>query len=223
MQSLRTEARFAVGSRNGPRSSIWKAWVTGDDAYIGTRLFSNDELKASFHSSGVCQWSAGSKWVLRQPSPRNAVRHFARWQISPANATAATLLFRVEVPVSELRSQPVPKDRKKVFWVGGAPDGSTVRFVFYLTPPAEADPSQAGTLPHQHLFSLCMRSRRWLVACIDIISLSEHDVLSAKAELRMQLRSTGHEPDEDFRSVLFMRANDGNAPNGVLEVCVTEA
>lgn len=104
------EARFACGTRTGPRSTIWKAWVHGDEAYLASRMFGSD-MKASFHSSGQCQWSATETWVRRQLGVRNAERHVQRWQVIYPAGDEALLVFRVEITVSELRVQVPPRDK----------------------------------------------------------------------------------------------------------------
>jgi hypothetical protein len=100
-----TEARFATGSRLGPRSTIWKAWVHGDEAYIASRMFGSD-MKASFHSSGQCQWSATDTWVRRQKDVRNSERHVKRWQVSYPAGNEALLVLCVEIPGSEWSGSP---------------------------------------------------------------------------------------------------------------------
>ena len=99
--TVRTEARFALSSRAGPRSTIWKAWVAGNEGYIASRMFGRD-MKVSFHLSGQCQWSATDTWVRRQKTLRNAERHVHRCQVTYPVSSEAFLLFRVEVPGTEL-------------------------------------------------------------------------------------------------------------------------
>ena len=127
------EFRFAVGAKDGLRSTVWKCWVHGDEAYITGRLF-GAEAKISLHSSGECQWSCTDKWVRRDTNRRNVDRHIAKWHLSFPKENKAVLAFRVAIPVSELRREPVLPNQKKAFWVGNAPDGSTVEFCFYFTP-----------------------------------------------------------------------------------------
>ena len=101
MTRPRTEARFALGTRHGPKSTVWKAWVQGDESYITSRMFGSD-LKVSIHSSGECQWSCTDTWVKKQDRQRNALRHIVKWKISPPTTNQALMVFRVEIPVSEM-------------------------------------------------------------------------------------------------------------------------
>jgi hypothetical protein len=217
----RTEARFAVGTRGGPRSTIWKAWVQGHEAYVTSRMFGSD-MKLSLHSSGACQWSCTDTWVLRDPQRRNADRHLVRWQIEPPSDNNARLVFRVEIPVSELRPVEPPKDKKKVFWVSNAPEDSTIRFLFYLTPAAKADPAPQAALPQRHLFSLRLRNSQWFVSFVDLISISAPDLERARSALRERVRDAGHVPEEHHRGSMFIQST-GDSPNGLLELCLVGA
>ncbi len=220
MTSPRTEARFAIGSRAGPRSTIWKAWVSGDETYITSRMFGSD-LKVSIHSSGVCQWSCTDSYVRRKALRSNSERHIVRWQVDVPPAGQALLAFRVQVPVSELRAQPEPNDKKKVFWLSEAPPESTVQFLFYLTHWYATDPAEHSPLPYRHLFSLRLRSGRWLIVLVDLISLSDHDLDCARVAVREQLASAGLKAESSHRSCLFIQAGEGT-PCGLLELCPAE-
>ena len=137
---IRTEARFAVSTRTGPRSTIWNARGLNEEAYLATRMFGCD-LKISLHSSGACHWSATDHWVRSQPSARNADRHIVRWQVTHPHGPESLLLLRVAIPVSEVRVLPHPTDRKKDPRVEGAPPESTVQFLSSLTRRHDREPS----------------------------------------------------------------------------------
>jgi hypothetical protein len=217
-----TEARFALGSRKGPRSTIWKAWVHGDDAYIASRMFGSD-MKVSLHASGDCQWSATDTWVRRQPNVRNAERHVTRWHIShPAN-DEALLAFKVEIPTSELRVLPEPRDKKKVWWVGNTSPESTARFLFYLTRTNDVDPAPDSSPLQKHLFSLRFRDSRWLVVLVDFISRSEADLSALREAVIRQAKSWGlSAPEPDHRACLFSQPPPEGGAHGLLELCLTE-
>lgn len=217
-----TEARFAIGSRLGPRSTIWKAWIHGDEAYIASRMFGSD-MKASFHSSGQCQWSATDSWVRRQTCVRNSERHVKRWQVNYPVGNEALLAFRVEIPASELRVLPPPPDKKKVWWVSGVPSEATARFLFYLTRPSDTDPGPMAATPFKHLFSLRFRNGRWFVCFVEVVSLSATDIESARSAVLEQVRSAGLVPHADHRMSLFIQPPAEGGAHGLLELCLTEA
>lgn len=219
--AFRTEVRFALGSRNGQRSAIWKLWTQGDEAYLTSRMFGSD-MKVSFHSSGQCQWSCTDSWVQRQEIPKNSDRHVKRWSVEQPKENEALLLFRVEIPASELRSQPPLKDRKKVFWVSGIPSDVTVRFLLCLTRVLEADPAPKNTDNLQHLASLRMRNGRWIVVLIENISLSAADLAAAREATRQQLLAEGITPLPEHRAGLLISPSDPRDAHGLLELCLTE-
>lgn len=218
----RKEARFAVGTRTGPRSTIWKAWVHNEEAYLASRMFGCD-LKVSLHSSGACHWSATDHWVRSQPAVRNADRHIVRWQVTHPHGPESLLLLRVAIPVSEVRVLPPPTDRKKVFWVDGAPPESTVQFLFYLTRPLDREPSAPSTDRMRHLFSLGLRNRRWLVVFVEVISLSPEDLAHARRTVRAELAAKAPPPSGDLRMCLFSEPSATNPVPGFIELCAHES
>lgn len=188
---------------------------------MASRMFGSD-MKASFHSSGQCQWSATDSWVRRQAGIRNAERHVHRWRVSYPTGNEALLLFRVEIPASELRAQVPQRDKKKVWWVSGVPDGATARFLFYITRPSDIEPgSQAGTPARRHLFSLRLSNARWFVCLVELISLAVDDIKHARTTVTEQVRSAGLVPNANHRMSLFIQATEGGA-HGLLELCLTE-
>lgn len=220
----RTEARFAVGSRQGPLSTIWKAWVQGEEAYLATRMFGKYQ-KVSFHSTGECQWSCTDEWVRQQEGRRNADRHIVRWEMDNPQSGQAALIFKVDIPMSEVRSLPPPTDKKKVFWVAGVPREATVRFVFFIAPPSEHDPAPPNSDAGRHLFSLRFRSGRWMVVFVEVSSLSPTDLSAARrAIIDQHLPSLQGHVLADLRSVLFTQPS-GQEPgcNGFIEICLDEA
>lgn len=215
------EFRFAVGSKDGPRSTVWKCWVQRDEAYITGRLFGT-EAKISLHSSGDCQWSCTDTWVRRDPSRRNADRHIARWQLTYPQDNNAVLAFRVAVPVSELRPEQVQPDQKKAFWIGNAPAGSTVEFCFYFTRECDGSPATVSNPALGHVASLRLHDGRWLVCFVWLRSLSAVDVAAARDAAVTQVRGAGVQVNVEHRIALFALPT-ANTSAAVLEVCATAA
>lgn len=220
----RTEARFAVGSRFGSHSTIWKVWIQGDEAYLATRMFGNYQ-KVSFHSTGQCQWSCTSEWVLQEEGRRNSDRHIVQWKLPKPKSGQATLIFKVDIPMSEVRPLPPPTDKKKVFWVAGAPSEATVRFVLFVSPTSEHDPAPSDTDTRRHLFSLRFRSGRWMVVLVEITSLSPADISAARnAVIEQFLPNSPSHTLAELRSVLFSQTTSTNLGcNGFIELCLGEA
>jgi hypothetical protein len=220
---FRTEARFAVGSRAGPRSSIWKCWVQGEEAYLISRAFGTYQ-KVSFHSSGACQWSCTDEWVKAQSNRRNSDRHITRWTMPVALPGQATLAFAVQIPVSEIRPLPPPNDKKKVFWVSAAPTGATIRFTFYITDVSVDDPAPPDSDERRKLFSLRFRSGRWMVALLDLTSLSQSDLAAARQAIISQFwPSASRQELADARAALFSQPIDpALCCPGLIELCLID-
>jgi hypothetical protein len=215
------EFRFAVGSKDGPRSTVWKCWVQGDETYITGQLFGT-EAKISLHSSGECQWSCTDLWVQRDPTRRNADRHIAKWSIVFPNDDNAILAFRLAIPTSELRSYPRASGSKKAFWIGGAPTGSTVEFCFYFTRQIGVAPATNSNPALRHLASVQLRNRRWLVAFVLLRSLSAADTAAARDAAVAQVREAGIKVLPEHRLALFASPTTENSA-ALLEVCATDA
>ncbi len=213
----RSEARFCVGSKSGSKSSIWKVWVQGDEAYIASRMFGS-ELKISLHSSGLCQWSMTDSWMTRTGVTKNSDRHIVRWRVPEQADLKANLIFRVQIPISELRQIDPPLGGKRVFWISGAPEGSTIQFAFYITPRCDDDPALYSELPHRHLFSVRFRGGSWLVALVDVIALSASDLLAAKSAIRNQVNDKDLILNSSHRACAFMQPSE-DSPAGLLELC----
>jgi hypothetical protein len=213
-----TEARFAVGARHAPKSSIWKAETVGDDVYIFTRMFGAD-IKISIHASGQCNWSLTNNGFKRMGLKKNAERHMKQWTIMRPSENKAEMVFQIKIPVSEIRQYTV-QDKKKVFWIENAPGGTTVRIIFYIAPSSEQDPASYCKLPYRHLFSLKFRSGGWFVALMDLISLSEMDLCEARKEVKKFLAQKDTKKYvSDLRACLFIEGSV-DQPCGILELAL---
>jgi len=134
----------------------------------------------------------------------------------------AVLAFRVAVPVSELRAEPLPPNQKRAFWIGNAPPGSTVEFCFYFTRKLDVSPSVEGNHTQRHIKSLQLRDGRWLVAFVWFRSLSATDIATARDAAIAQARSAGVQIESEARLALFgLPTIDASA--AVLEVCAVDA
>lgn len=133
--------RFAVGLANGPRSSIWRLWTSKkpkSDVYLAARPIAG-ALKASLHQSGVWQVSFTSEYVSTLRSrgswPR-ASRHVDRWRRPTEISRGITLAFRIVIPASELRVNPIQiPDEKPVSWVLSPSSGHATEFDVFFTKP----------------------------------------------------------------------------------------
>lgn len=132
--------RFAIGTAEGPRSGIWRAWTTSkkSDVYIAARGFAG-ELKVSLHESGKCYLGVPSERIedIRDEDDRFShfwqSRHMQRW--NRANiAQQVTLGLTIIFPTSELLVDPWEvKAGKEVIWIPPAPTDQAVHLYFMFS------------------------------------------------------------------------------------------
>lgn len=209
------EFRVAVGTPDGPRSTVWKFVVAGSDIYIITRMFGSD-AKVSLHASGECQWSGTETWVRKEPERRNAERHITTWTMPRPVGREAAHVFWVRIPGTELRTIPPGEDLSSVKWLPAPPVGTAVSLNCYLTPPAENDPSLSSLLPDEHLFSLQRTDRRWLVVTQSHVPLPD-GFAAYRAQIQALAAERGIVLQPEHRACLFS-VGDG-ALRGLIEMC----
>jgi hypothetical protein len=215
MAALR-EFRLAVGASTDRRSTVWKFSVHKNDIYIMSRMFGSD-AKVSLHATGACQWSATGDWVVKVPGRRNKDRHFMKWDMPRPDGTAATHVFQVRIPETELRVIDIAEDLNAVQWLPAPPRGYTVSLECYITPISQSDPVFTSTLPHPHLFSLPLADGRWFVVLNHVPPLDGKDLESLRSQMNAQARAAGIEPKPEHRGSAFT-ISDGTA-RGFIELC----
>ena len=132
-------ARFAVGSAEGPRSTVWRLWTRKgtSDVYIAARTLGGS-LKVSLHESGVWRYAFSEEHWEGQASTGNKDRMIERWN-RPPPIDGITSAFMVVVPTSEigLPRHQLPERAKKytrdVTWVPPAPEGFATHFIVMYT------------------------------------------------------------------------------------------
>jgi hypothetical protein len=130
--------RFAVGNPHGERSTIWRAWRSGDDVYVATRSLGG-VLKASLHQAGDCFVGFTSEYAARARArgilAPGQSRQKLSWVGRPMNEDV-TLLMRVIVPGSALAAIGDPKlGAKQTIWIPAPPGGHVIEIAFFLSRP----------------------------------------------------------------------------------------
>jgi hypothetical protein len=93
------EIRFAVGSREDLRSSVWRLWPSRNELYLAARTTSGLS-KISFHSSGIC------RFAVVETSPRPPLVTWRRPQKGDPGVSAdITTLFTIAVPAFTLKNR----------------------------------------------------------------------------------------------------------------------
>jgi len=214
--SDQVEARFAVGSPSGRRSSVWKFIVRDSDVYIVTRMFGS-EAKVSLHASGQCQWSRSDKWVKQALGRRNADRHIVKWSMPRQVARAAFIIFQVRIPETELRVFTAEEELSTVQWLPAPPLGATASLECYITPISEADPTLTNFIPHPCIVAQPLADGRWFVVLHYVAPLNGRELDGKRKKMLHQARTAGMRPGPQDRGGAF---TVGTEPTrGIIELC----
>ncbi|MBU1122064.1 MAG: hypothetical protein KKF54_05165 [Candidatus Omnitrophica bacterium] len=105
------EIRFGVKNKTGLFSRTWKLWHSNNEIYFLERNC-GDRLKVSLHKSGnyhikCSQGNIIEKWIC----PKNNLK------------SDFTLVLRIMIPSSELRTYEPKKNREKTHWIDASPNG----------------------------------------------------------------------------------------------------
>jgi hypothetical protein len=170
------EIRFAVGSRDDLRSSVWRLWAKGDDLYLAARSFAS-QTKISFHRSGIC------RVALNSISPRPAL---ARWRRGPEIFAGMQHAFCIAVPPS-LTQRPLRDrlpDNKPAIFVPPPKPGTKVIFRILISGKwyRRADFLR---LPSHKRFEIlgCITLNKelaWLICFDDGFSQQEHEFIQGE-------------------------------------------
>ncbi len=129
--------RFALGTPDGPRSTVWRVWVSGDEVYIAARGI-GDEMKVSLHSSGTWRYAFTEKHLAREKPLIDAERDRAvdRWRRPHEFAPGWTRAFSILIPTSELVASSVVVEKPNdIIWLDPLPEGWAARFTVLLSAP----------------------------------------------------------------------------------------
>jgi len=202
------ELRVAIGSPDGRRSTVWKFAAHRSEIYILSRMFGSD-CKVSLHSSGQCQWSGTGAWVKKDPSRRNADRHFMKWSAARPHGASAALVLRIRIPESELREVEVEEDVTDVLWLPAPGAGQTSSFACYVTPPSTDDPTASAQLPGTRLLSRQLEDRHRFVAIHHDEPLNGADLQPLRNAMNARARADGIVADPKHRGCAVTITDEG--------------
>jgi hypothetical protein len=114
--------RIAVGSREGPKSGVWRIWAGKgkSDVYVAVRSYTGI-FKVSLHESGECFVGLATQFAERNPSAlagRGGSRRFDTWWRITHSGSRLSIPFRLVFPGSELREVRTEDDQDPlVQWI----------------------------------------------------------------------------------------------------------
>lgn len=206
---------FAIGTRDGRRSSVWKFFTHGNEAYIASRMFAYD-AKISLHSSGECQYSRTDRWVRAVPGRRNSERHMIQWFTPRPVGTEVYLTFRVQIPESELTLIPNGPGIDDVVWLPAPHVGFVYSFNCYVTPPIDSEPVSNGKLPHRFLTALPLGGGRWFVVLEHVFRMDQAEIEDVRKACVGQATKSGYVPEPRHRLLAFSKGP--GAARGMIEM-----
>lgn len=210
------EFRFAVGSPEGKRSTVWKTWTSGDEAYLQSRMMGSS-TKVSLHGDGQCQWSMTSEWYGKnRPGERNAGRHIVRWKRPAITDTAAAFVFRVIIPESELRGiRGIKENLINIHWMPSPDLGQAKIVECYITPRVVG---RALDFPFSHLASLELSDSKLFVLLShneSVTAAQTSQLILLRHQAQEQLAKMSKIVEPKFRGVGFTEGDLGE--RGMIE------
>jgi hypothetical protein len=175
------EIRFAAGTVNGLRSTVWKLYTGSDDSiYLQSRMMGSD-TKVSFHKSGSCQFSCTDEWVNKNIGNRihkNAERHLSRWERKLPIKEEASLTFRLVIPGTEMRCISNETKLQKVQWLPLPQKDELLLVDFYFTP---VELNGIESFPYDPIVVWRLSDSSWFVGMsyIEKMTIEEANILTA--------------------------------------------
>lgn len=124
--------RFAVGSREGPRSRTWRLWVPSgkSDLYVSSRRLAQS-VKVSLHEPGPARFALTSEFVrqtgYQAPEGKDS-RLAVEWERPrPQPSGQAARPLAILVPFDEVIDRD-GVESENVVWTPPPPDGTCVHF-----------------------------------------------------------------------------------------------
>ena len=142
MAGKRFDFRFAVGSPNGPRSSVWAIWSRNSQVYAAHRSMGGIQ-KFSFHTPTLCLHAFTSE---HGPPRGNNSRVIQKWHrgTTPANGhNQVVRVLRIGIATDHLSTKLAEGAPQYTNWIVPAPPGGTTVIDLLFTRDSEASLHEA--------------------------------------------------------------------------------
>lgn len=169
------EIRFAVGSRDDLRSSVWRLWGNKNDLFLAARSTAGLS-KISFHSSGICRHAVTSQ------TPRVPLD---KWMRPPRSVQGITPVIDLIVPDFSVdngfRDTPPPIEKK--LELIDAPEEGTKRIVRVFLAAPDFTETDVLNIPRSTPISFhgcvpLLREVAWIVSYSDKLKPTERQYLA---------------------------------------------
>lgn len=173
------EIRFAAGTKDDLRSSVWILWARKDELYLAGRSLAG-LTKISFHKSGICRIAATST------GPRPAM---ARWNRAKETAPGITTLISVIVPSFNLGGRyrdALPPENKSLLLIP-PPDEGTKLVVRVMLTDKSITEKDIYSLPRDRIAHVVgpialVTASAWLYYYYDELRMAEFSEMSGHIE-----------------------------------------
>lgn len=198
--------RFAVGTRDDLRSSVWSLWSNRNDLYLAARCFAGIS-KFSFHQSGIYRFAINST-VEREDDASD--RALYKWERPKEFAPGWTRCFGILVPprVTQMPFANTFKENKEIVLVNGSDKDKKVIFNILLS-YKEATPEHvilSSSYKTEIIGRIEMnRESAWLVSFEDDFIAREEVIVKdhfRKLKINLQPGSVGDGMKNAFLHVL---------------------
>ncbi|HEY5380289.1 MAG TPA: hypothetical protein VIJ78_12240 [Pseudolabrys sp.] len=206
------EIRFAVGSREDVRSSVWMLWTNRDDLYLAARSTAGLS-KISFHKSGVCRYAVVNN------IPRPPLVKWRRPQKGdPGVSDDITSMFTIEVPAMNLKNRfrdRLPPPNKPIELIAPPDDGTKViiRILLAKNTLTEEEVRKRGNnkLVFFHGSIPMPRETVWLISFYQDLLWSEMQYVGNLINTT-KINLMPDSSKEDFGSAYMHIIDGGNSP-----------
>ncbi len=142
MASKRFDIRLAVGSPDGPRSSVWVFWSRNSEVYAAHRRMGGIE-KFSFHTPTLCRHAFTREHGTPSGGSDRAMQVWHRGRTPPAGSNQIVRVLRIGIATDHLSTKIAEPPPENTHWINPAPSGGSTVIDLSFTKDSEATFSQA--------------------------------------------------------------------------------
>ena len=151
--SKRFDIRLAVGSRNGPRSSVWAFWSRNSEVYTAYRSLGGI-FKFSFHTPTLCRHAFTKEHGPPGRRSGRAMQEWYRARTPPAGSNQIVRVLRIWVSTDHLSTKLMRTPPNSTHWITPAPAGGSTVVDLFFTNETEATlrewlEAEPATLEHK--------------------------------------------------------------------------
>jgi hypothetical protein len=137
MAGKRFDIRIAVGSLNGPRSSVWAFWSRNSELYGAHRNMGGIE-KFSFHTPTLCRHAFTKEHGPPNGQSNRAIQTWHRGSTPPAGSNQVVRVLRIGIATDNLSTKLAELPSENTQWINPAPSGGSTVIDLSFTNESEA-------------------------------------------------------------------------------------